>query len=289
MMVTTKRKGSLLLIGVLVSIILLAGSLSSLQLQSGRMYLIEGNEDSESSFYSNLVSPILSSSTFVQGVIGLAFISIIVLFLIRLIMHMNISQMTIKENLGYIAALALTLGAIYILSRMNPPPQANDLSKTFSELPPTATDFLPYQIGEMPGTVIWLTAGIIVVGVSLVMVFGITGWVRPNLVSDQLLQEAEHAVQNLKSGKELSDVIIQYYAQMSQILQEQRGIERNHTMTVREFEYWLEYEGVPSAPVRQLTSLFEAVRYGKCQLGKEDQKNALHSLNEIIRYCRGGQ
>lgn len=283
----TKRMGSLLLIGVLVSIILLAGSLSSLELRPGRTLPIKDNDDPEGGDYGPSVSPILTSSTFIQGVIGLAFIIIIILLVSRMILHMNFSILVVRENLGYITTLAIIFGAIYLLSRIGTAPSVSSPGETFHELPPTVTDSQPYSIGEVPRIVIWLAGSILVGGVGLLIVFSLTGWVNPPQVSDQILQEAENAVHNLKAGKELSDVIVHCYAQMAQALREQRGIERNQTMTVREFEGWLEVEGIPPEPLHQLTSLFEAARYSKRQLGDEDQKSALHCLNEIICYCRG--
>jgi len=73
---------------------------------------------------------------------------------------------------------------------------------------------------------------------------------------------------------------------MTHALQEEQGMERNDSMTVREFEGWLDGKGVPRVPVRQLTYLFEKVRYGNQQMSENDKKMGMESLNEIIKYCR---
>ena len=85
---------------------------------------------------------------------------------------------------------------------------------------------------------------------------------------------------------DLRNVILRCYLRMTRALQEERGIERSQNMTVREFEDWLKYKGFPTVPVRQLTSLFEKVRYGTQPTMKVDEKAAVESLNEIIQYCR---
>ena len=100
------------------------------------------------------------------------------------------------------------------------------------------------------------------------------------------MQEAENAVNALKAGENFKNVIIHCYLQMTRALQEEQGIERSNNMTVREFENWLDIKGVPRVPVRQLTYLFEKVRYGKQQMSENDEKMGIESLNEIIKYCR---
>lgn len=285
----SKRLGSTLLIGVLVSLLVLAGSLSSMQLRPGHSSLINRIENSENREIHSYLSPILSSSTFMQGVLGLAFILIIFLFLSRLILRMNISQLSIRENLGYSATLALVLGVIYLISRIGSPQAAFGPGETRFELPPTLTNSQPYPIGEVPPGLIWLVAGILLGGLGLLLVFGLLRRGSFTEERHQILQETERAVHDLRTGKDLEDVIVQYYAQMAKTLREQRGIERNHTMTVREFEHWLEGEGVPSAPVHQLTSLFEVARYSERHLGYEEHLIALQCLDAIISHCRGGQ
>jgi hypothetical protein len=74
---------------------------------------------------------------------------------------------------------------------------------------------------------------------------------------------------------------------MSDILQQERGIQRSDTMTVREFEDALTSKGFPTVPVRDLSRLFEKVRYGQQEMGEEDEMTAVESLNEIIQFCRG--
>ena len=100
------------------------------------------------------------------------------------------------------------------------------------------------------------------------------------------MKEAEQAVNALEAGADLRNVILRCYFQMTRSLQEEQGIEREYPTTVQEFERRLENLGFPSIPLRQLTSLFEKVRYGKQQTNHNDEQIAMDSLNEIIQFCR---
>ena len=86
------------------------------------------------------------------------------------------------------------------------------------------------------------------------------------------MQEVENVVNALKEGKKFNNVIISCYLQMSHLLQEEKGMERNNNMTVQEFETWLEVKGVPRVPVHQLTYFFEKIRYGNQPLSKGDEE-----------------
>jgi hypothetical protein len=91
-------------------------------------------------------------------------------------------------------------------------------------------------------------------------------------------------MESLRAGRDFKNAIIHCYLEMTKALQEERGIERNHDMTAREFQDWLELKGWPRAPVEKLTDLFEKVRYGQQHLGENDEKIALASLNEIVQF-----
>jgi hypothetical protein len=71
-------------------------------------------------------------------------------------------------------------------------------------------------------------------------------------------------------------------------LEEERQIVRQNAMTPREFERLLLEKGLPGAPVRRLTSLFEGVRYGNQAPARREEDLARLSLSEIVQHCRGG-
>jgi hypothetical protein len=77
-----------------------------------------------------------------------------------------------------------------------------------------------------------------------------------------VIQEAETALFDLEAGGDLKDVVLQCYAGMSEVLRENRNIERRKAMTPREFEEHLTEIGMSDEHTQRLTQLFEGVRYG---------------------------
>jgi hypothetical protein len=142
-----------------------------------------------------------------------------------------------------------------------------------------------------------ITAGV-AIAIAVLLAVGVTIglWLllrpqRPQYGEDShleaLAKEAQLAVDSLIAGGDLKNTIIQCYARMSSLLQEERYIRREDAMTPREFIGHLEGKGIPSRPVRQLTRLFEQVRYGRQEVGANDEQLALLSLTEIVQFCRG--
>jgi hypothetical protein len=104
---------------------------------------------------------------------------------------------------------------------------------------------------------------------------------------ERLAQKAEGAIHDLYAGKDLRETIIRCYREMSVVLDQERGIRRNETMTTHEFEeLLLQGKGLPEGPIHQLTLLFEEVRYGNVQPGEQDETRAIASLSEIVAVMR---
>lgn len=103
--------------------------------------------------------------------------------------------------------------------------------------------------------------------------------------TDQLKADAEEALSDIQSGEDLRNVIVRCYTDMSQVLNEQRNIQRQQAMTPREFEHQLQGIGLPQNAVQRLTRLFEEVRYGNAEPGKEAEQEAIHCLTSIAEAC----
>jgi len=101
----------------------------------------------------------------------------------------------------------------------------------------------------------------------------------------ELAREAQAAIQALDDGGDLEEVVLRCYREMSRVLNEQRGIERDAHVTPREFEQILNRAGLPVPPVRVLTRLFEKVRYGDQTPAPEDRERASQNLRQIVAAC----
>jgi hypothetical protein len=139
-------------------------------------------------------------------------------------------------------------------------------------------------LGPVPVVLIWaagllLGAAIIVVSVRLLRA-------RGRATRHRWVKEAAYARQALGDGCDLRDVIIRCYTRMSAALQEERGIERDQSMTAEEFELLLADRGIPRAPIHQLTRLFESARYSLRKSDAADERAARACLDSILEYSR---
>ena len=140
----------------------------------------------------------------------------------------------------------------------------------------------------------WMLA-LIIIGAAA-MVAGMTFWglkflsrTKPAYIPQvqKFAEKAQTALDDIEEAKiDFDDVIIRCYAEMSQILRIESGIQRAQAMTTHEFERELLEKGFPARPVQQLTQLFEQVRYGRQQPGYNEKGVATESLREIIDFCR---
>lgn len=277
----TKRITLLFLVGTLVSLIMLSGSLSNLQLHTGVPFPSAGDSGSETRFFATASTGNAYSLTLLKGIFALIFLFLMIYVAARFIALVNI-----KRLIRLLSVMAAMLVLIILISRIPTTPSIPRPSET--GINPIAPHFeYPVSpLGQPPGGLILLVLIAFIVAVGL-LVFKVWGTLlKPTDMTKQILREAESAMNEIKSGENLRNVIFRCYLQMTHALQEERKIERNNSMTVREFEDWLEEKGFPVAPIHQLTQLFEKARYGTQLTMKEDEKMAVESLNEIIRFCR---
>ncbi len=147
---------------------------------------------------------------------------------------------------------------------------------------PTPEPIPRAPLGPVPPIILWVVGLGLALGIALLCVWAINQSRKERLQGLRVVLEAERARNDLLAGQLLKDVILRCYQQMSQALQEVYGLERETSMTVEEFERLLEGEGYPHAPVHQLTTLFEAVRYGNWHPTANDEQNAIACLEAII-------
>jgi hypothetical protein len=103
---------------------------------------------------------------------------------------------------------------------------------------------------------------------------------------ERIAEEAQVAVDAIEAGGDLRNIIMRCYAEMSRVLSEKRGLNREQFMTPHEFEAILAGKGVPREPVEQLTHVFEEVRYGNRMPGKKEELKAVDGLMAIVEACK---
>lgn len=107
---------------------------------------------------------------------------------------------------------------------------------------------------------------------------------RP-LTLAELSRRAALAINELRQGQRLDDVIMRCYREMAETVSAQRGLQRRQGETPREFAAELLRAGLPSQAVKRLTYLFELVRYGGYEPGQRERLEAIDSLAAIVAAC----
>ena len=130
-----------------------------------------------------------------------------------------------------------------------------------------------------------LAAGVLVAAWLLLRRFQRT---RKNTTSlDELVAEARVVLADLQAGADLHDTITRCYAEMVRLINAQRGVTRDISMTPREFELRLAASGLGETHIRRLTRLFERVRYGPHALSSAEEQEAEACLRAIVEAYQG--
>jgi Domain of unknown function (DUF4129) len=161
------------------------------------------------------------------------------------------------------------------------------------EAPPSQDTFVPLPVFEPPqvsSTFSYLISFAIALIWLLVLWLLYRGWQRyVSLNTKKPLAEiakiARSSLNDLSSGRNSSDVIINCYLRMSDVVSSTRHLYRNTAMTPHEFALHLEQAGLPGDAVTRLTRLFEGVRYGNRKSGPQDINEAVSCLKTILHYC----
>lgn len=102
---------------------------------------------------------------------------------------------------------------------------------------------------------------------------------------NEIAKVARATLRELSDGRESTDVILNCYFRMSDVVGDKKKLERDSAMTPTEFARRLEQSGLPGDAVRRLTGLFERVRYGGHKAGPKETNEAVACLTTILQYC----
>ena len=96
---------------------------------------------------------------------------------------------------------------------------------------------------------------------------------------------ARSSLHDLSNGRDSTDVIMNCYFRMGDVVTDRKQINRNSSMTPSEFAIRLEQAGLPADAVHRLTRLFERVRYSgrKSDVGAVNE--AVACLTTILNHC----
>jgi hypothetical protein len=272
-----KRLALVYLILAGIGLLFLAFSLSSMQLQPGRP--LPGSITEESATAGS------SSNFFADFIIFLRFLKIailpvLLLFSIFLIVQL-VKNVPFKDIAPFLIVFCFMVLALYLISR------ATFAFPTIGpiELSPVAIQTLKKYntdpIGTPPQIIYWIMIGILLLGAVGLGIWLFRRSFFPSKKEYALAFEAKTALAAIRAGEELGSIILRCYQQMMTIVQEENGIEREESITPREFEAVLIEQGIPEESINQLTRLFEKVRYGGKEADAQDEQAAVSSLSAI--------
>jgi hypothetical protein len=277
---TTKRSVLVLLIGISISLVLLSGSLSNTGLHEGAPF--PGGSGSNNSIPSR--PDLMPGDRYVSPTLQ-ELVNFILLIIVAYVSARLIPVLNIKRIAQLLLATIILLLIVNLISYL-PGSRPVNPSAPLPEVTQPPPEYAVAPLGEPSQGLLQLVWIGFLLGVGFLAARLLRRLPSPPTVKDQLSQEAESAVNAIKFGRDLRDVIMRCYLQMTRMLEEERSIERTTCMTVREFEERLESLGFPPLPVHQLSRLFEKVRYGQEAMLEQDEKTAVESLDAILQYCR---
>lgn len=279
---TTKRSVLIFLVLSLVSIFILAASLSGMPLRAGSPF--PGSAGSQDGIDGGMDLPPGTSLSLpvTQGIFTLILLILVIQVWVRLM-----ARLDFKKIIRPVFLLAIVLVILGLLPRFTAAP-AISTAEEAAENPIAQSAEVPVTpLGDPPVVFTWLVLAGILAGLVIVVIALSRRAPSPGNTKDKLQQEAASALDALNAGQSFKDVIVRCYMQMAQVLLEEQGLQRREPMTVSEFERLLAGSGLPLSPVHQLTRLFEQVRYGRQPASEADQQLGIVCLDEIMRYCQG--
>jgi hypothetical protein len=108
---------------------------------------------------------------------------------------------------------------------------------------------------------------------------------NPGMPLKKIARIARSSLDDLSSGRNSTDVILNCYFRMSDVIADTKKMRRKAFITPAEFALQLEEAGLPADPVKQLTKLFETVRYGGHRSNPKDVNEAVSCLTTILNHC----
>jgi hypothetical protein len=151
----------------------------------------------------------------------------------------------------------------------------------------TSSVFLPSEVSPAFSYLISFAFAVLI----LAVIWGVyRGWQKYTALMNQkplgeIAKIARSSLNDLASGRDSSDVIINCYLRMSDVVSNTRQLHRTVAMTPHEFALRLQQAGLPGDAVTRLTRLFEGVRYGDRKSSSKDVNEAVSCLTTILHYC----
>ncbi len=272
---------------VLAAMTLLASSLHDVHFQPGRSLPI--TQTSENPILLQAPEVLAATPLWKILLIWLAFVINLILFFYLL--PPEVRKRIIRQVVSFavgslILLIALRYKILQLPSLLTDPVNLSDQPKSGSSSAQPPPIFHPPQI--TPWMTYLISLGILLAFLLLAWI-AYRWWIRSHTHRYASLSAigdiAKSSMDDLASGRDWGDVIIQSYARMSEAVSAKRGLQRHEAATPREFARRLERAGLPAEAVNRLTRLFESVRYGTGKSDQSEVNEAVACLAAILQAC----
>lgn len=289
------RKTRLILLWTLVAlaVLILSVSLSDVRLEPGRRFRIEPHGAGTG------ISTEAQAGDWALPFFKFLFLLAAVLAVLSLIVHLASREGRRRLLLDSVVVI-LAILALTVILRFRPEDGAVKEKEALGEPGQSAQPSLPSALDPVPSfddrPPPW-TGWAVAAGLSLAAAAAAAAVAAAVLtrrkagggMARDIAEAADEAAGSLRAGVDARNVVIRCYAQMCGIADRDRGVRRERDMTPGEFVALLAAAGIPDAPVRSLTRVFEEVRYGSAAPTGGLERQALDALREISSACRGGR
>jgi hypothetical protein len=287
---------SILLAIFLGTILLLAGGLPDLRFQPGEpsilydLLLAQLTKDPDDSSEDDSGTGDSTAGSFIWSTLSEGMQNLIVLvfwlMLIFSIVYATISPQFRRELVRmFIFILTMLLILPYIANRIVQRPGPDEMVELPGQFSPGDVVIPePPPFVQQPPEWFLILVKVLILGLLLGGIYLIWRFLRPKLDAQTVVVKSiKQALFDLDSGLEFEDVVIACYSKMCRGLQKYRHIQRHKAMTPREFETHLSKAGITSVHIKQLTQLFEGVRYGAKPTDKITELKARQYLQAILQ------
>ncbi len=273
---------------VILASLVLAMSITGLQLRAGIEFppRVESDTPVTSSSPGSSTQP--RSLNFLQAAAAIIFLGLVIYLGVRVVKLLVLHSAQWKGIWKIIVALAGVVLIMIFLGNLTP---ASNYPSSNDDVFQTSTPSAPLQgvaVGEPPQSLRWLFLAILFSGLGLLAFIGSRKKLGLKRL-DPIVQNAEGALESLFRGDDFRNVILRCYYEMSRVIQEENGIERESVMTVREFEVALDLRGFDLEPIHQLGVLFEKARYSDQPITGAEEEQGLACLQRIAGRKRNGE
>jgi hypothetical protein len=262
----------------ILALFLLAAGMVDLQLKPAEHFILPGETSDASQM--GVLEEIAALSLLQQIILfGGALLLFILIFAM---LSPEARKRLLKALVRTVLLMLVIYWAIEHFHRPEPVPLNVASQSALGNQPPitgTPAVFTPPDVPAWLGYAASLAVLLAIVGVSWWI------WRRTHLPKSPLRELADialSALDEISTGADWEDAVIQCYARMSEAVRKDRGLRRDQAMTPSEFASRLEGAGLPIFPVRRLTRLFEEVRYGGRCSNREEADEAVSCLTSIV-------